>query len=149
DDIRDIQRSLVTVDATGTAVFRLYGFGSASIWIDPPAGFQSTAGTGGFHAAVNAVANGSTTLNAAFATRADLSGYVTEGQFSAPLVGWHVYLDLNHNGTLDGGERSQLTDETGGYFFKDVAPGTYDVRCILEDSALVPTTPLVETYTVI
>jgi hypothetical protein len=45
-----------------------------------------------------------------------------------PLAGWTVFLDLNHDSTLDPGDPSTVTDASGRYTFSDVVAGTYDVR---------------------
>src|SRR3954447_10609368 len=39
-----------------------------------------------------------------------------------------VYLDANDNGTLDGGETTTTTDDSGNYTFSGVQPGAYVVR---------------------
>ena len=44
------------------------------------------------------------------------------------MAGLTVYLDTNLNGTLDAGERTQVTDASGHYVFNGVMPGTYAVR---------------------
>jgi len=43
------------------------------------------------------------------------------------LAGWKIYLDLNHNGQLDAGEPSQLTDTSGSFLFTGLAIGSYVV----------------------
>jgi RHS repeat-associated protein len=43
------------------------------------------------------------------------------------LPGWTIYLDENHNGKLDPGEPSTITDSLGHYSFTNLAPGTYTV----------------------
>lgn len=43
-----------------------------------------------------------------------------------------VYLDANNNGLLDTGERSVESGLMGKFEFKDVAPGTYAVRRLLD-----------------
>jgi len=43
-------------------------------------------------------------------------------------VGATVFLDADHNGVLDPGERSTRTDATGRYEFSNLPAGTYDVR---------------------
>ena len=51
------------------------------------------------------------------------------------LNGWTIYLDLNNNDMLDGGEPTAITmnDGThdGAYWFTDLAPGDYAVREVL------------------
>ena len=50
------------------------------------------------------------------------------GDGSEPgLTGWTVYLDLNQNGALDGGEPSTATNANGDYAFTGLVPGTYAV----------------------
>ena len=44
------------------------------------------------------------------------------------LQGWTIYLDVNINEALDGGEPSAVTDAEGRYWFMDLEPGTYFVR---------------------
>ncbi|MEM6468152.1 MAG: SdrD B-like domain-containing protein [Planctomycetota bacterium] len=41
-----------------------------------------------------------------------------------------VFLDLNQNAVLDSGEPRQLTDVNGGYEFRNIPPGLYDVRVV-------------------
>src|SRR5262249_32116318 len=43
------------------------------------------------------------------------------------LSNWVVYLDENHNGMRDPGERFTTTDQGGNFTFADVPPGTYTV----------------------
>lgn len=45
-----------------------------------------------------------------------------------PLANWQIYLDLNNNGQLDGGELSTFTNAQGNYLFVNVPAGTYSVR---------------------
>lgn len=42
-----------------------------------------------------------------------------------------VYMDLNTNATLDGGDVSTTTDGSGSYSFSNVADGTYDVIVVV------------------
>ena len=49
------------------------------------------------------------------------------------LEGVEIYLDLNENGQLDGGEPTTVTDENGLYEFNDLAPGTYMVREVIPE----------------
>lgn len=50
------------------------------------------------------------------------------------LSGVTVYLDLNSNGTLDGGEQSSVTDGNGAYAFTGLASSTYLVT--IDNSSL-------------
>ena len=45
-----------------------------------------------------------------------------------PIPNWQIYLDLNNNSRLDGGEPSTLTNAQGNYIFANLPPGTYQVR---------------------
>ena len=47
-----------------------------------------------------------------------------------PLVGWRVYLDLDHNGAFDGDDLSVATDRGGHYQFRGLPAGTYTVRYV-------------------
>jgi uncharacterized delta-60 repeat protein len=53
---------------------------------------------------------------------------------------WRVYIDLNNNSLLDGGEVSILTDGSGNYKFSNLVAGTYKIR-IVRPSGWVQTTP--------
>lgn len=48
-----------------------------------------------------------------------------------PAVGRVVYLDLNHNGRLDDGEPTAVTNEKGEYRFEYLRPGNYQVEQVL------------------
>lgn len=58
----------------------------------------------------------------------DIGGVGHYAAGDPPLAGWTVYLDLNHNGALDAGEPSAVSDASGRYTLSDVAAGPYDVR---------------------
>ncbi|MCC3483306.1 SdrD B-like domain-containing protein [Microcoleus sp. PH2017_14_LAR_D_A] len=45
-----------------------------------------------------------------------------------PIPNWQIYLDLNNNNRIDGGEPSTLTNAQGNYIFANLPPGTYQVR---------------------
>ncbi|MFM6632150.1 MAG: cadherin domain-containing protein, partial [Microcystis panniformis] len=49
-------------------------------------------------------------------------------QFEPALNGWTVYLDQNNNNVRDPGETNTVTDNVGGYEFKDLVAGTYRVK---------------------
>jgi hypothetical protein len=51
-----------------------------------------------------------------------------------PLAGQIVYLDANHNATLDKGETFTTTAENGTYRFSNLPTGTYDVAQVLPKS---------------
>jgi hypothetical protein len=52
----------------------------------------------------------------------------TSYQFEPALNGWTVYLDQNNNNVRDPGETNTVTDNLGGYEFKDLVAGTYRVK---------------------
>ena len=47
-------------------------------------------------------------------------------------VGWTIFIDDNHNGTLDNGELSTTTDVNGAYTFTGLDAGTYDIREVVQ-----------------
>ncbi|WP_210249440.1 SpaA isopeptide-forming pilin-related protein, partial [Bradyrhizobium stylosanthis] len=47
-------------------------------------------------------------------------------------VGWTIFIDDNHNGTLDNGELSTTTDANGSYTFTGLDAGTYDIREVVQ-----------------
>ena len=59
------------------------------------------------------------------------SSSTTTGGLEPGLSGITVYLDLNNNGTLDGNEPSQVTDNRGVYHFTSLEPGSYIVREVM------------------
>jgi hypothetical protein len=58
----------------------------------------------------------------------DVNGNGTRQGGDAGLGGWTVFIDDNHNGSLDSGEGSVTTANDGTYSFTDVPPGTYTLR---------------------
>lgn len=46
------------------------------------------------------------------------------------LVGWTVYLDLDHNGALDANDVTTTTDAAGHFQFIGLPPGTYTVHYV-------------------
>lgn len=58
----------------------------------------------------------------------DANGNARRDRNEVGLAGFRVFLDENDNSTLDGGERSAVTDSSGAYVFRDVPIGeTYTV----------------------
>lgn len=57
----------------------------------------------------------------------DLDGDGIKDPQEPRMQGWTIYLDQNHNRTLDPDEVSQTTDELGRYSFKDLPAGSYAV----------------------
>jgi RHS repeat-associated protein len=58
---------------------------------------------------------------------ADIVTQVAPVTIEPALPGFTIYLDLNHDGKLDPGDPSTLTDALGHYSFSNLAPGTYTV----------------------
>jgi hypothetical protein len=56
----------------------------------------------------------------------DVQGDGSEAN-SQPLAGVNVYIDANHDGHLDPGDPTTVTDASGNYVFPNLAPGTYTV----------------------
>ncbi|MGB3510210.1 MAG: lectin-like protein, partial [Microcoleaceae cyanobacterium] len=56
------------------------------------------------------------------------SSSTVAGGLEPGLSGVTVYLDLNNNGSLDGNEPSQVTEDGGIYHFTSLEPGSYVVR---------------------
>ena len=52
----------------------------------------------------------------------------TNYQIEPALNAWTVYLDQNNNNVRDPGETNTLTDNLGGYEFKNLVAGTYRVK---------------------
>ncbi len=48
------------------------------------------------------------------------------------LPGWTIFLDDNDNGVLDGDENSTITNSSGDYEFRDLPPGIYRVREVMQ-----------------
>jgi virginiamycin B lyase len=66
------------------------------------------------------------------ANQAGLNGTVTEdatgtGTSLQPLANQTVYIDLNHDGKIDPGDPTTITNGLGDYSFSGLAPGTYTV----------------------
>ena len=58
----------------------------------------------------------------------DLDGDGVRGPNDRGILSWEIYLDLNENGVYDQGEPLETTDQSGEYWFADLAPGRYVVR---------------------
>lgn len=53
--------------------------------------------------------------------------------FDEPYVpGWEIFIDLNDNQQLDGGEPVQTTDLNGEYWFMGLQPGSYIIAEVLQ-----------------
>jgi len=46
------------------------------------------------------------------------------------LSGWVAFVDLNGNGSLDGGEPSSTTNSSGSYSIQNIPEGTFNVRLV-------------------
>ncbi len=70
----------------------------------------------------------------------DLNANSIRDATDPPLANWQVYLDINGNGRLDGGEPNTITNPQGNYTFGNVSPGRYLVREV-QQPGWVQTTP--------
>ena len=59
---------------------------------------------------------------------ADTNG--RRGARESGLADWTVYLDINRDGTLSAGDRSERTGSSGTYTFAGLDRGTYAVRVV-------------------
>ncbi len=76
-----------------------------------------------------AIERGATITGAKFEDR----NFDRARQASEPgLSGWTIFLDQNHNGTLDPTERSTITAPDGSYLFDFLLPGSYRVAEVLK-----------------
>jgi hypothetical protein len=107
-------------------------------------GWVRVAPSGGWHAAtLTNTASGVSSAygkNFAVARLAAISGRVfddantsgAQDAGEAGLANFRVYADRNNNGALDAGERSVLSDASGNYVLRDLAPGAYVVRQVAQ-----------------
>ncbi|MEG4029166.1 MULTISPECIES: SdrD B-like domain-containing protein [unclassified Microcoleus] len=58
----------------------------------------------------------------------DGNGNGTQDAEETGLSGWQIFLDANGNNSLDDGETTVTTDNSGNYSFNNLNPGTYNVR---------------------
>ncbi|MEG3944182.1 SdrD B-like domain-containing protein, partial [Microcoleus sp. w2-18aC4] len=58
----------------------------------------------------------------------DGNGNGTQDAEETGLSGWQIFLDANGNNSLDSGETTVTTDNSGNYSFNNLNPGTYNVR---------------------
>jgi len=58
----------------------------------------------------------------------DGNGNGTQDAEEIGLSGWQIFLDANGNNSLDSGETTVNTDNSGNYSFSNLNPGTYNVR---------------------
>ncbi|EGK87700.1 DUF4347 domain-containing protein [Microcoleus vaginatus PCC 9802] len=58
----------------------------------------------------------------------DGNGNGTRDAEETGLSGWQIFLDANGNNSLDSGETTVTTNNSGNYSFNNLNPGTYNVR---------------------
>jgi subtilase family serine protease len=63
----------------------------------------------------------------------DVDGDGVRDEGEVGLAGWTIFLDADGNGSLDGGELYDVTDESGAYRFDDLLPGAYLVAEVMQD----------------
>ncbi|MDO8624149.1 MAG: hypothetical protein Q7R54_02225 [bacterium] len=59
--------------------------------------------------------------------------YTKDPSHHPRLAGWTIYLDMNDNNVLDGGDVASTTNAGGRAIFKGLAAGTYHVREEMQD----------------
>jgi serine-aspartate repeat-containing protein C/D/E len=138
DGDRDGGEVTTTTNASGDYIFGGLVPGTYYVRSDLPAGgIQTTANP---PATVVSSGNGATGVNfgidlvtgsIAGNLYIDVNGNGTkDGPDTDPSAGTTVFLDTNHNGILNPGERSVVADNDGDYFFSQVTAGTYDVDVV-------------------
>jgi uncharacterized repeat protein (TIGR01451 family) len=58
----------------------------------------------------------------------DFDNSATKSPGEPGLGGWRVFIDDDHDGVFDSGERNTLSDPSGNYTFDDLGPGSYAIR---------------------
>ncbi len=125
-----------TTDVNGNYSFANVPVGTYQVTEVTPSGLVATPASAFIAVTISA---GQTLAGVNFAdgvpTTAGISGHIYD-DFNGnrvnetPLGGWVVYIDLNHDGTLDSGDPTTTTDSSGAYSFTGLAAGTYRVRDI-------------------
>ena len=142
----DMGEPMDTTDGSGNYGFANLPAGNYSVMVDVstiPAGFVLTTASNPIALSLfageenNGVDFGyqqqDATIGDSVFNDADGDGVQAGGK--SGLAGVVVYLDLNGNGSLDGGEPSEMTNGAGAYDFTALAAGTYTVNV---DPASVP-----------
>ncbi len=57
-----------------------------------------------------------------------LNGNGVKDEGESGLAGWTIFIDVDNDGTLDGGEISTHTDAHGNYSFTELVAGNYTIR---------------------
>jgi len=148
----DLNNNGVLDDGEPTAVTDVNGYyafslqpGSYRIVVQKPASLNPINYTSGY-ADITVTTGQTTTVNWQFADNGAYPAKITgqlwnDDNFDKVLDNGEtvngnrtVYIDANHNGKLDAGEKSTTTDNNGVYVFTGLNPGTYDVKRVLPDS---------------
>lgn len=66
------------------------------------------------------------------ATWTDTDGDAVWDAGETAAAGWTVYVDLNNDGLLSGGEPSAVTASNGSYIFQGLTAGTYTVSTVVQ-----------------
>jgi protocatechuate 3,4-dioxygenase beta subunit len=142
--VRDPGETSTLTDASGNYTFANRPGGTYQVREVVPTGFvQAT-----LNPADLVVSSGSTMTGVNFgnfnvAPTNRISGRVfveIDGTPGLGLPGMTVFLDSNHNGVLDFGETSTVTDASGNYSFANLPGGTYRVREVIPASGVLQTT---------
>jgi hypothetical protein len=148
NNVLDPAELSVTTGIGGTYTFADLPPGSYTVRLDPPVGATVTTPAGGEFNLV--LPSGGTLAGNTFGVSlpGTISGVVyddTDGDGIRDVgeparAGVTVFLDVNDNGALDGGELSAVTDANGAYSIT-APPNTYDVR-VIAPGGLIVTQPL-------
>ena len=147
NNVRELSEANATTDIAGFYQFEDLSAASYLVRVDAttlPSGFVQTGGTAAVTVELGAGEENTTVDFGYQQQNASIGDFVWgdidgDGSFDgsdAGLVGVTVYLDLNSNGTLDGGEPSTVTSASGAYDFTGLATGVYSLRV---DEASLPT----------
>jgi len=134
----DLGEPMETTDGTGAYDFTNVAAGNYSVMVDAttvPTGFALTTPSNPVAVALSAGEDNNTTdfgyqqqdatIGDFVFNDADGDGIEDGGKSGLATV--LVYLDLNSNGSFDGGEPNELTDGSGAFDFTNLATGTYVV----------------------
>jgi hypothetical protein len=153
DGTPDPDEPQATTDADGRYQLTGLDAGPAELVAQTQEGWQPTGAT---VIQLDVTSGFNPTHNFGFVVRAtirvrtfdDRNGDGIKDDGEGALVDKLVYLDLNNDGSLNVGEPSGFTDGGGEFTFRDLAPGTYQLRALGASSDEVVTTPNPQTIVI-
>jgi hypothetical protein len=142
DGTQDAGEPGALTDSNGVATITNVTAGSTIVREVVPTGYAPAAG---FTDLIHLTVQDNRTRTASFlnvtqATTGDITGSVwndiagdgVRDPSDPGLAGWTVFIDTNLNHILDAGEVSTTTDGAGNFAFLGMAPGTYNLREVLQ-----------------